>query len=70
MNNGHVRGNSSTDTQSHTTITVLNIMVKWLTPLLHIWEVPGSNLGTEISYPEFSMVFLGPSRESRDSTLK
>jgi hypothetical protein len=28
----------------------LNVMVEWLILLLHIREVPGSNLGPEIGY--------------------
>jgi hypothetical protein len=28
------------------------VMVEWLTLLLHIQEVPGSNLGLEMSYSE------------------
>jgi hypothetical protein len=30
----------------------LNIVVEWLVLLLCIWEVPGSNLGPEIGYPD------------------
>jgi hypothetical protein len=29
-----------------------NIVVEWLTLLLHIGEAPGSNLGLESSYPD------------------
>jgi hypothetical protein len=36
---------------------------KWLTLLLHKWEVPGSNLGPETNYNEIFMVFLSPSRQ-------
>jgi hypothetical protein len=36
----------------------LNITPEWLACLLHIWEVPGSNLSLETSYPDsFLMVF-------------
>jgi hypothetical protein len=31
-----------------------NVMVKWLTLLLRIWEVPGSSLGPETGYPDES----------------
>jgi hypothetical protein len=29
-----------------------NVVVKWLTLLFPIWEVPGSNLSLETSYPD------------------
>jgi hypothetical protein len=29
-----------------------NVVVEWLTPLLHIRDVPGSNLGPETGYPD------------------
>jgi hypothetical protein len=32
--------------------TETNIVAEWLALLLRIWEVPGSNLGSETSYPE------------------
>jgi hypothetical protein len=35
----------------------LNIMVKWLTLLLHIREAPGSNLSLGNGYPEGFHVF-------------
>jgi hypothetical protein len=42
----------------------LNIVVKWLTLLLHIWEAPGSNLCPETSYAvRFFVVFLSPFRQ-------
>jgi hypothetical protein len=31
---------------------VLNVVVEWSTFLLCIWEVPGSDLSLETSYPE------------------
>jgi hypothetical protein len=42
-------------------------MVEWLTLLLRIWEVPGSNPGTDTGYPDryfvvfftFSMLMSG-----------
>jgi hypothetical protein len=41
-----------------------NVVVEWLTHLLRIRDVPGSNLGTETSYPELNfVVFLSPSRQ-------
>jgi hypothetical protein len=43
---------------------MLNVMVEWLTILLHIREVLGSNVGPEISYSNrFLMVFLRPTRQ-------
>jgi hypothetical protein len=30
----------------------LNVVVEWLTLLLHIREVPGSNLSPETGYPD------------------
>jgi hypothetical protein len=42
----------------------LNVVVEWLTHLLRIREVPGSNLGTETGYPEEGFgVFLSHSRQ-------
>jgi hypothetical protein len=38
-------------------------VVEWLTYLLPIREVPGSNLGPETGYPEVFVVFLIPSRQ-------
>jgi hypothetical protein len=38
---------------------VTNIVVQWLTPLVSIWEIPGSNLGPETGYPDWDFrVFL------------
>jgi hypothetical protein len=39
-----------------------NVVVEWLT--LHIWEVPGSNLGPETGYNDLRIVVfsLSPSR--------
>jgi hypothetical protein len=42
-----------------------NVVVEWLTLLLRIQEVPGSNLDSEACYPEFFVVFLSPSRRMR-----
>jgi hypothetical protein len=33
-------------------VLLLNIVVEWLTLLLHIWEVLGLNLGLETGYPD------------------
>jgi hypothetical protein len=33
-------------------IPVLNVMIEWLTILLRIREVPGSNFGQETGYPD------------------
>jgi hypothetical protein len=41
-----------------------NVMVEWLTFLLRIREVLGSNLGPETGYPERFVVFLYPSRRT------
>jgi hypothetical protein len=38
-------------------IGVPKVVVKWLTLLLRIGEVPGSNLGQETGYPEGSRGF-------------
>jgi hypothetical protein len=42
----------------------MNIMVEWLALLLHIREIPGSNLDLETRNPDlrFFVVFLSPSR--------
>jgi hypothetical protein len=47
-------------------------VVKWLTLLVCIQEAPGSNLGSETSYPDLNifMVFLSPPDEYLDITLK
>jgi hypothetical protein len=29
-----------------------NVVAEWLTLLLHIWEVPGSNICLETGYPD------------------
>jgi hypothetical protein len=49
-----------------------NVVVKWLTLLLHIQEVPGWNLGPETAYLDwsFSYFFSVLPGEFRDSTLK
>jgi hypothetical protein len=33
-------------------ILIANVMVEWLSPLLHIREVSGSNLGLEARYSD------------------
>jgi hypothetical protein len=33
-------------------IFTLNVLVEWLTLLLNIREIPGSNLGPETGYPD------------------
>jgi hypothetical protein len=42
-----------------------NVMVERLTILLRIREVPDSNFGQEISYPDMNIfvVFLSPSKQ-------
>jgi hypothetical protein len=35
--------------------TSTNIVVKWLTLLLHNQEVPGSNIGSETGYPDWGI---------------
>jgi hypothetical protein len=49
-----------------------NVVVNWLTLLLPIQKLQGSNLGPETSYPDwgFSWYSSVPSGEFRDSTLK
>jgi hypothetical protein len=43
-------------------IHALNVVVEGGSLLLHITEVPGSNLGLEIGYPDrHFMTFLSPS---------
>jgi hypothetical protein len=51
---------------------LLNVVVEWLTLLLRILRVLGSNLGTETGYPElrFFIVFLSPSRKIPGLYLK
>jgi hypothetical protein len=46
-------------------------MIEWLTFLIRIREVPGSNLGPQTGYPDwgFSFVFLIPSKQMPESTL-
>jgi hypothetical protein len=42
----------------------LNVVVEWLTRLLRIREVPGSNLGPDTGYTDrFFVVFVSPSRQ-------
>jgi hypothetical protein len=40
-----------------------NVEVEWLTLLLRIREVRGSNLGPDSGYPEFIVPFLSPSMQ-------
>jgi hypothetical protein len=42
-------------------ITILcpNVVVEWLTPLLRVREVPGSNLGLETDYPWYLQTNAG-----------
>jgi hypothetical protein len=49
-----------------------NVVVEWLTHLLHIREVPGSNLGNveRLTWPRFSWSSSVPRGECQDSTLK
>jgi hypothetical protein len=43
---------------------LLNVVVKWLTLLFRIWDVPGPNLDSKTGYPDrFSVVFLSSSRK-------
>jgi hypothetical protein len=42
----------------HTPCFGPNFVVKWLTFLLHIWEVLGSNLGPETSYPDWTFSYF------------
>jgi hypothetical protein len=37
-----------------------NVVFMWLTLLIHIWEVPGSNLGPETGYPKVFCGFTQP----------
>jgi hypothetical protein len=50
---------------------LLNVMIEWLTLLLCIQEIPGSNLGLESGYPDcgFSWLSSVPPGECQDSTL-
>jgi hypothetical protein len=48
-----------------------NVVMEWLTPLICIRDIPGSNHGPETGYPDrVFVVFLEPSRQMRHSTLK
>jgi hypothetical protein len=40
-------------------------VVQWLTLLLRIWEIPGSDLGLETGYSEFFEVYLSPPGRKR-----
>jgi hypothetical protein len=48
---------------------ISNVLLEWLTPLLRIREVLGSNLGPEV-LTEVSVVFLSPSRHMPGQYLK
>jgi hypothetical protein len=48
---------------------ISNVLLEWLTPLLRIREVVGSNLGPEV-LTEVSVVFLSPSRHTPGQYLK
>jgi hypothetical protein len=41
---------------------ITNVAVSWSALILHIREVPGSNIGPKSGYPEVLVVFLSPSR--------
>jgi hypothetical protein len=47
----------------------LKVMVEWLTLLLHIWEVPGSNSARRQAILRFSTGFLSPSRQIPECCL-
>jgi hypothetical protein len=57
---------------SRRNIRVPNVVVKWLTLMLHIRELPDSNPGPDTGYPDwgFSWFFSVPPGECPDSTLK
>jgi hypothetical protein len=46
-----------------------NVLVEGLTLLLRIREAPGSNLGLETGYSEFSWFYSVTPEKFRDSTL-
>jgi hypothetical protein len=56
----------------HCAKTLPNVVVEWLTPLLRIREVPGSNPGTETGYPDegFSWLSSVPPGKFQDSNFK
>jgi hypothetical protein len=47
----------------------LKVMVEWLTLLLHIWDVSGSNSARRQAILRFSMGFLSPSRQMPEYCL-
>jgi hypothetical protein len=51
---------------------LLNVVFEWLTFLLHIREVPGSNLNPETDCPDTSITSFSsvPPSKYRDSALK
>jgi hypothetical protein len=60
----HYYWHSEHSPKSFTEFKTLNVMVEWLTLLLHIKEVPGSNLSPQTSFlTEVFIVFLRPSRQ-------
>jgi hypothetical protein len=46
-----IYSSSSTTVQPFDTV-VPNVVVEWFTLLLHIRDIPGSNLGPETGYPD------------------
>jgi hypothetical protein len=55
------------DTDHTTKMSVPNVADEWLTLLLPIWEVPGSNLLTGSGYPDCSFCFsLAPPGKFRN----
>jgi hypothetical protein len=46
-----------------------NVVIEWLTLLLRVQEVPGSNIGPETGCPEFFLSFLSLPGKCRDSAL-
>jgi hypothetical protein len=47
-----------------------NVVVEWLTLLIHIREVPGSNIGPETVYPEVFRCFSQTSRKILEEKFK
>jgi hypothetical protein len=47
--------------EANDTSVLLNVVVEYLTFLLRILDVPGTNRGPEAAYPEFFVFFLSPS---------
>jgi hypothetical protein len=48
----------------------LKVVAKWLALLLHMWDVPNSNLDPTTSYPEGFQSFPQPSRQLLIQYLK